>query len=548
MAAKPLPRTVQVTAKRNALAGKLADVRVGTKIYMSVLIVAVAALGIGGFGISRMNTLNDGIQDMKTRHVDALVQLSTMRGASSDSFQGMWLYALIATGKDTYVTRTKTADQAFEAALTAYRQLAAGSSKSSAAAADLAGTFDYYQTLRNVLVFHEAAPAGFATPAADQIAKVWNQTQTDLKNAIVTLQQTEESEAAAMTSAAEKSYKDARTQLIAIMVAALVIALGLALFVCRLILRQLGSVSDSLAAVAKGDLSVAAEVQSRDELGAMAVAVNTARDGLRDVVAHLTDSSRALGASTGRLTSTTERIGSSAREAATQADAVAAAAGTVSSNVHTVAAGSDEMGLSIREIAESANEAARVASEAVGVAEHTNATVTKLGASSAEIGNVVKAITAIAEQTNLLALNATIEAARAGESGKGFAVVASEVKDLAQETAKATEDISRRVEAIQADTANAVVAIGEISGIIARINDYQLTIASAVEEQTATTGEMSRSVSDAAAGSTQIAGTIAGVANATQTTTATLAEANSAVSELAGISTELQQVIGRFRL
>jgi methyl-accepting chemotaxis protein len=548
MGAKAIPKTVQITAKRNALAGRLADFRVGTKISLSVLIVAAAAVGIGTFGITRMDGLSDDIKQMKTQHVDALVQLSTMRGASSDSFQSMWLYAILPADKAKYLTRTKDADQAFEDALTQYRVIAAGSAQSTAAATKLAGTFDYYQTLRDVLIFREAPPAGFVTPAPAQIAKVWNQTQTDLKSAIVGLQNAEETDSAAMTAAAEKSSNDARTQLIAIMVAALLAALALAAFVCRLILRQLGSVSESLAAVAKGDLSVAAAVQSRDELGAMALAVNEARDGLRDVVSHLTDSSQALGRSTTRLTSTTERIGSSAQEAATQADAVAAAAGTVSTNVSTVAAGSDEMGLSIREIAESANLAARVASEAVGVAEHTNATVTKLGASSAEIGNVVKAITAIAEQTNLLALNATIEAARAGESGKGFAVVASEVKDLAQETAKATEDISNRVEAIQADTANAVVAIGEISAIIARLNDYQLTIASAVEEQTATTGEMSRSVSDAAAGSTRIAGTIAGVANATQSTTASLAEANGAVSELAGISAELQQVIGRFRL
>ncbi len=149
----------------------------------------------------------------------------------------------------------------------------------------------------------------------------------------------------------------------------------------------------------------------------------------------------------------------------------------------------------------------------------TNATVSSLGESSAEIGNVVKVITSIAEQTNLLALNATIEAARAGEAGKGFAVVANEVKELAQETARATEDIARRVEAIQSDTTGAVDAINRISAIIERINDFQTTISSAVEEQTATTAEMSRNATEASTGAVQIAKNIAGVAQAARDTT-----------------------------
>ncbi|MCW2566129.1 MAG: chemotaxis sensory transducer, partial [Mycobacterium sp.] len=167
--------------------------------------------------------------------------------------------------------------------------------------------------------------------------------------------------------------------------------------------------------------------------------------------------------------------------------------------------------------------------------------------SSTEIADVVKLITSIAEQTNLLALNATIEAARAGEAGKGFAVVATEVKELAQETARATEDIARRVQAIQGDTAGAVEAIAEISTIIGRINDYQLTIASAVEEQSATTNEMNRNVAEAATGAEEIAQNITGVASAAEVTTEGVAQSQQAVGELARMSSELQSAVSRFR-
>ena len=214
----------------------------------------------------------------------------------------------------------------------------------------------------------------------------------------------------------------------------------------------------------------------------------------------------------------------------------------------TVATGSTQMDSAISEIAHNATEAARIAGQTVSVAENTTRTVGKLGDSSQEIATVIKLINGIAEQTNLLALNATIEAARAGEAGKGFAVVASEVKELAQETARATEDISRRVEAIQADTAGAVDAISQISTVIGEINDFQATIAAAVEEQTATTDEMNRNVAEAANGTQGIAAAISGLAAGTQETNQRVDDAQAASADLARMSAELQEAVGRFKV
>jgi methyl-accepting chemotaxis protein len=202
----------------------------------------------------------------------------------------------------------------------------------------------------------------------------------------------------------------------------------------------------------------------------------------------------------------------------------------------------------IQSIAGNAHEAATVASRAVEIARAANATVAKLGDSSAEIGEVIKVITSIAQQTNLLALNATIEAARAGEAGKGFAVVANEVKELAKQTAKATEDISQKIATIQQDTKGAVEAIGSITGVIAQVNEISGTIATSVEEQSATTNEMTRNVADAAKGAGEISRNIEGVAQAAQGTSNSAQESQKAADELAQMAEQLRGLVGQFKI
>ncbi len=329
-------------------------------------------------------------------------------------------------------------------------------------------------------------------------------------------------------------------------VLALVLSLGIVLLVERSVKKPIDETVAVLKRVAGGDLTVTAGIDTTDEIGQMASALDEALVRLRDTMGSIGEHSRSLASASEELSSVSTQMAGSADETSAQAGVVSATAEQLSSGVQTIATGTEEMSASIKEISRSANEATRIASEGVVVARATNETVSRLGGSMAEVGDIVKVITTIAEQTNLLALNATIEAARAGEAGKGFAIVANEVKDLARQTAGATDDIAVKIEAIQTGSLAVAESMGDISRIMEQINEAQATIASAVEEQAATTGEIGRTLSEAATGTGDIARNIAGFASAARDTTSGAADTQRAAAELARMAGELDRLVGQF--
>jgi methyl-accepting chemotaxis protein len=376
-----------------------------------------------------------------------------------------------------------------------------------------------------------------------------NETRTQLRKAvadIVALENKLKEE-----SLKEQAGTESRIRLMVIVISltALAIGLAVAIFITRTLIAAVARMVTLTQKVAANDLTAAdMEITSEDEIGKAGVALNKMKNNLHEVIQSIAGTAIQVAGASEELSSTSQQITANSEETSAQARVVSTATQQVSQNLQTVATGAEEMGASIKEIAKNASEAAKIATSAVRVAETATATVSKLGESSNEIGQVIKVITSIAQQTNLLALNATIEAARAGEAGKGFAVVANEVKELAKETAKATEDISQKIEAIQSDTKAAVEAIASISEVINQVNGISSTIATAVEEQNATTNEMSRNVSEAAHGSGEITSNIAGVAQAAESTSQGATGTQKAAQQLVETSAELRRLVDQFTI
>ena len=564
---------------------------IAKKLAFGFLIVIGLGAAVGGFTIRQVKTIDDHAAVLTDQVMPAIMQVSELTGAAAQ-LRRYVLRLMVATDdaeQADAVHQLNVTVGALEVELAAYAS-SVTRPELQALVAELRTRWTSYRQAHDALLTLATDPGQKA--AAEAARKSSTRLYDEVQDALEKLVKAGEVSATATSDDVYGLIGSAQRWIAILLVLTALAGAGISFWITRELTAPVRQLEAAATAMSHGQLDVTVDHDSSDELGGLAASFRQSSAALASVVGELqtvitaaqngqigvrgnpgkfggvyadlvsgtnalldtlveplrfvAHNADALAAASDQLTAVSQQLGANAAETSAQTQVVSAAAEEVSRSTQSVATSTEEMAASIKEIAKNASESAHVASEAVKMAESTNATVGKLGDSAIDIGKVIKVITSIAQQTNLLALNATIEAARAGEAGKGFAVVANEVKELAKETAKATEDIGRSIESIQTDTQDAVAAIGHITTIIAQISDISSTIASAVEEQSATTNEMGRNVAESAQGSGEIARNITTVASVAQNTASGAGQTMTAANELAQMAAELKQLISKF--
>jgi methyl-accepting chemotaxis protein len=533
-----------------AVTSWFSDRSLRTKVLIPVLLAAVGIGMVAWYGYTALHDAGGRTQDLyahTTRPLNDLVSLRDMQGDSRVEVRDVILNPP-GPDQEAVISGMHTTDASTDVAIDAYiadhgtldRQRAALIEQARAGLAS-------WRQIRD----HQLIPVVRAGNRAEGQALLagggpLDQANSTFGSALDDLTAIETTEAA--NTAAATNTVQAHEQRVMLLVSMLAVATAVlvGVLVAAALVRPIRRVRQVLEALANGDLTAEVRITSRDEVGQMAAALATARTSLRATITSIATSADELGAAAEHLSDSSSEITQQVTNSAAQASVVAQTADSASTSINNVTDGAAAMTGAIGEIARRAAQAAGVAGDAVRVVTATSATVEELGRTSADIEQVLKVITSIAEQTNLLALNATIEAARAGDAGKGFAVVAGEVKDLAQQTAAATDDIAHRVAAIQHTATEAIAAIGNIGDVINDINEHQSAIAAAVEEQTTTTNDMRHSVTQAADASSRIAATINTIADAATATKNEVVESQTVIATVNRMSLDLRTAIGHF--
>jgi len=524
----------------------LRNLRVAAKLFIAFAIVCLLLLIVAVLALTRLADSQNRLGEMSGKTLASVAAIDEVQANLLQLRLDASNIALAQdqAGVDEQLAKLKGDDEVFDKSWAAYRQ-----SNPHSTPQDVARTAAQISQYRQV----RAPQLAFAVKDDIKSYIAYRDEHTTpvvaaLLKSIVEMRGDEMKGAAASAAAGRSSYHTAFTLIVAVAVAALAVAVALALLISRAVGRPLAKVVRVVNGLADGRLDARVEHDSKDEMGQLAEATNASIERLQAVMRQITDQATRLAGASEQLTGVAGQLSTGAADSASRAQTVAAATEQISTNIGVVAAGGEEMNAAIGSIAQSSTEAAQTASEAVTFAAEAGATIARLDTSSREIGEVVKLITSIAEQTNLLALNATIEAARAGDAGKGFAVVAGEVKELAQQTAHATDQVVTRVQTAQADASAATAAIAQISDVISRIDDLQLSVSTAVEEQSATTAEMIRNVTDVSSGSQEIAANVSGIAQAASETTRSASQAATTAREVADSATALRELVGHFTL